>query len=366
MSQRRKPFSTMPPKRRETRRWHQERPDIESSERLQRVMAARGVASRRQAEAMIQAGRVAVDGVVITRLGTKVDPNRAEIRLDGRLLQRQAHRYLLLNKPQGYITTTDDERGRQTVMDLVQVRERVFPVGRLDRETEGLLLLTNDGEVANRVMHPRYKLAKEYSVLTDLKPPEAVLARIRSGMMIDGKRIVPEEIRILRETRQGVLLTITVHEGLNRVVRKIMEDAGVRIELLRRLRLGPLALGSIPLGTFRDLTPGELTSLFQALKLDRGEQQESAPRPRERRGRTAETGQSRSSGSVSEGPHLVGRSSAQPRSTPDSTRRRSAVRREPSFREALPNRSADSGHPQSSPSGKRRSRENRGTTEVND
>jgi 23S rRNA pseudouridine2605 synthase len=248
---------------------NRERMAIDTLERLQRVMAARGIASRRQAEEMIRAGRVTVDGALVTQLGTKVDPRSAEIRVDGRPLRPQALRYVLLNKPRGYITTTDDERGRDTVMDLVPVRERLYPVGRLDRDTEGLLLLTNDGDVANRVMHPRYRLAKEYNVLTPQRPPEPVLAAVRKGIVIDGRRIVPEEFRILRETREGVLLTITVHEGLNRLVRRIMEEVDIELTRLRRVRIGPLELGSIPLGTFRDLTPGELTSLLQAVRLDR-------------------------------------------------------------------------------------------------
>ena len=249
-----------------------ERITIDGLERLQRVIASRGVSSRRQAEEMIRAGRVVVDGAVVTQLGTKVDPRTAEIRVDGRLLRPQAMRYVMLNKPSGYITTTADERDRQTVMELVPVRERLYPVGRLDRDTEGLLLLTNDGDVANRVMHPRYGLAKEYTVLTPARPAESVLAKVRRGIVVDGKEIVPEELRIFRETRDGVLLTITVHEGLNRLVRKIMDEAGIPVTRLRRVRIGPLDLGSIPLGTFRDLTPGELTSLLQALRLDRGDE----------------------------------------------------------------------------------------------
>jgi len=266
-----------------------ERITIDTLERLQRVMAARGVSSRRQAEEMIRAGRVAVDGAVVTQLGTKVDPQTAEIRVDGRLLRAQPLRYVLLNKPRGYITTTNDERGRETVMDLVPARERLYPVGRLDRDTEGLLLLTNDGDVANRVMHPRYRLAKQYTVLTPTRPPEPVLANVRKGVVIDGKTIVPEEFRILRETRDGVLLTITVHEGLNRLVRRIMDEAGIPVTRLRRVRIGPLDLGSIPEGTFRDLTPGELTSLLQALRLDR-EETGRAPRPVARGGPVSRSG----------------------------------------------------------------------------
>lgn len=211
-----------------------------------------------------------MDGATVTELGTRVDP-AAEIRVDGRLVRAEAPRYILLNKPSGFITTTSDEKGRDTVMSLVPARERVYPVGRLDRETEGLLLLTNDGDVAHRVMHPRYKLAKEYTVLTPSRPSEAVMSRVRAGVSIDRRSVVPDEFRILRETRDGVLLTITVHEGLNRVVRRMMEEVGIPIARLRRVRIGPLALGSIPLGGWRELTGGELTSLLQSLRLDTAE-----------------------------------------------------------------------------------------------
>ncbi|MCC6314998.1 MAG: rRNA pseudouridine synthase [Thermomicrobiales bacterium] len=243
---------------------------IDATERLQRILAARGVASRRKAEALIVAGRVSVSGQVVTELGTRVDP-QADIRVDGQRLRPQRSRYLLLNKPQGVITTTSDERGRQTVMGLVHERERLYPVGRLDRDTEGLLLLTNDGDVANRVMHPRYGLAKEYNILTPRRPSEAAMRMVRSGIVIDDRKVVPDEFRILRETRDGVLLTITVHEGIHHVVRRLMEAVEIPVTRLRRIRIGPLALGVIPMGAYRDLTAGELTSLLEALGLDRPE-----------------------------------------------------------------------------------------------
>ena len=208
-------------------------------ERLQRILAARGVASRRKAEELITAGLVTVDGQVVTTLGSKADPIHADIRVDGKRLQVQQPRYILLNKPSGYITTVKDERDRWTVMDLVQTRERVYPVGRLDRDTEGLLLLTNDGDVANRVMHPRYELAKEYHVTTILRPSEATMERVRSGISINEKVIVPEEFRFFREAREGLILTITLHEGVNHIVRRIMELVGIPIVRLTRVRLGP-------------------------------------------------------------------------------------------------------------------------------
>ncbi|HEV2106705.1 MAG TPA: pseudouridine synthase [Thermomicrobiales bacterium] len=237
-------------------------------ERLQRVMAARGGASRRASEALIREGRVTVDGQLVTQLGTKVDPEKADIRVDGRPLRRQRTRTLMLNKPSGYITTTSDERDRWTVMDLVQVPERVYPVGRLDRDTEGLLLFTNDGELANRIMHPRFGLAKEYHVLTPSRPDDRTMQRVRDGVMVDDVLLVPEEFRLLRETRDGFLLKIVLHVGIQHVVRRMMEAVRIPVERLRRVRIGPLTIEGIPRGTWRELTPGETLQLSAAVKLD--------------------------------------------------------------------------------------------------
>jgi 23S rRNA pseudouridine2605 synthase len=244
--------------------------DDQPGERLQRVLSAAGVASRRKAEELIQSGRVSVDGQVVTQLGTRVDPRRARIQVDGKPVRRQPFRYVVMNKPSGFITTTNDERDRRTVMELLPAEPRLFPVGRLDRDTEGLLLFTNDGEVANRVMHPRYGLTKEYLVLTPQKPPERVMIRIRNGVEIDGKRVVPHEFRIVRETADGVLLSVVVHEGMNRIVRRLMESAGIEVTKLSRVRVGPLSVAGIPRGGYRELTPGELASLLQSLHLERG------------------------------------------------------------------------------------------------
>jgi 23S rRNA pseudouridine2605 synthase len=237
-------------------------------ERLQRILASRGVASRRAAEQLITEGRVKVNGVVVTELGSKADAYRDEIRVDNQVLRQQALRYLILNKPTGYITTMNDERGRWTVMDLIAVAERVFPVGRLDRDTEGLLLFTNDGDVANRVMHPRYGLAKEYHVLTKTRPSNQQLERIRSGIVIEGRRIVPQEIRLLRESADGIIITITVHEGIFHLVRRLMDVAGIEVARLRRARIGPISITGLRVGEWRDLSPGEQSSLMEALHLD--------------------------------------------------------------------------------------------------
>jgi 23S rRNA pseudouridine2605 synthase len=234
------------------------------------VLAAAGVASRRKAEELIRSGRVSVDGQIVTQLGTRVDPRRARIQVDGKPVRRQPFRYVVMNKPSGFITTTSDERDRRTVMALLPVEPRLFPVGRLDRDTEGLLLFTNDGDVANRVMHPRYGLTKEYLVLTPQKPSDRVMRRIRDGVEIDDKRVVPHEFRIVRETGDGVLLSVVVHEGMNRIVRRMMESAGIEVTKLSRVRVGPLSVAGIPRGGYRELTPGELTSLLQSIHLERG------------------------------------------------------------------------------------------------
>ena len=262
-------------------------PAADRGERLQRVLAAAGVASRRKAEDLIREGRVSVDGTVVTELGTRVDPQRAVVRVDGRRIRPEPFRYIVMNKPSGFITTTSDERGRQTVMDLLPEGLRVFPVGRLDRDTEGLLLLTNDGDLANRVMHPRYELTKEYLVLTPARPSPEAMRRIAAGVDVDGKRVIPHEFRIVRETREGILLSIVLHEGINRVVRKIMESAGIPVTELRRSRIGPLSIAGIPRGGSRDLTPGELTSLLQALRITRDDGAGDGGAVRERAQRTA-------------------------------------------------------------------------------
>jgi 23S rRNA pseudouridine2605 synthase len=248
-------------------------------ERLQRILASRGVASRRAAEKLIQEGRVSVNGVRVTELGTKADPRRDEIRVDNQVILAQPLRYLILNKPSGYITTVKDERDRWTVMDLINVPERVFPVGRLDRDTEGLLLFTNDGDVANRVMHPRYGLAKEYQVLTRTRPTPQQLERIRRGIVIDGRRIIPQEVRLLRESADGIIITITVQEGIFHLVRRIMDVAGIEVERLRRARIGPLSISGLRIGEWRDLTTGEQGTLFEALRLGEDQAAREADRP---------------------------------------------------------------------------------------
>ncbi|MGC4107520.1 MAG: pseudouridine synthase [Thermomicrobiales bacterium] len=258
--------------------------DAPESERLQRVLASRGVASRRASETLITEGRVSVNGTVVRELGTKVDPLRDVIRVDNKVVRAQKTRILILNKPSGFITTVSDERQRWTVMHLVDVPERVYPVGRLDRDTEGLLLFTNDGMLANRVMHPRYNLAKEYHVLTKERPTGAQLQDIKDGLMIAGRLVVPEECRLLRETDEGATIKIVLHEGLYHVVRRMMEKVGIEVSRLRRVRLGPIAMTGLQLANWRDLSIGEVHQLYEAVGLSG----EDADRANE--GRTVRTG----------------------------------------------------------------------------
>ncbi len=251
-------------------------------ERLQKVMAAAGVASRRASEQMILEGRVRVNGETVTELGTRVDPDSARIEVDGNPIGSPRTRYIMLNKPSGYITTLADERGRRTVAELVDVPQRVVPVGRLDRPTQGLLLFTNDGEVANRIMHPRYRIEKEYSVLVDGFPPASVLERLREGITIEGERTVPEEVRALRQTDEGLLLRVVIHEGRNRIVRRMFEAVNYPVLRLVRTRIGPIQIGNLPRGGWRDLTDGEVAQLKEALRFNEDAEPQPAPRREDR------------------------------------------------------------------------------------
>jgi 23S rRNA pseudouridine2605 synthase len=241
-------------------------------ERLQRILSAHGIASRRASEQLILDGKIKVNGKVVRELGTKADPSVDRIEVNGRPIQPTSLRYVMLNKPSGYITTVSDERNRRTVMDLIDTSERVYPVGRLDRETEGLLLLTNDGTLANRITHPRYELDKEYQILTHLRPSDATMAEIRKGVRVEGTLVVPKEFRILRETAEGIVLKLVIHEGLNRVVRKMMDQYEIEIARLRRTRIGPLTMAGLNIGNFRELRASEVAGLYEAVGLDKPEQ----------------------------------------------------------------------------------------------
>ncbi len=231
-------------------------------ERLQKVLAHAGVDSRRAAEEMILAGRVSVNGEVVTRLGTKVDSERDSIAVDGKPIPKRVKKsYLMLNKPAGYITTVDDPERRPTVMDLVPHNSRIYPVGRLDANSEGLILMTNDGEFANLLAHPRYAYEKEYHVAVPGTVKEEDLRALREGVVIDGGKSAPAQVRVLNSDGKSTWLGMTIHEGRNRQIRRMLHALGYRVERLVRMRVGPLWLGSLLPGAYRHLTPTEVRML---------------------------------------------------------------------------------------------------------
>ena len=230
-------------------------------ERLQKLISAAGLASRRKAEALIAAGKVTVNGAAAS-LGQSADPDCDEITVNGRTLTHGGKaRYLLLNKPRGYVTTMSDEKGRPTVADLVSdAGARVYPVGRLDLNSDGLLLLTNDGALANAVMHPKHAVDKTYRTVVS-GDVEAGLPVLRAPLEIDGYRIRPAKVTDLGE---GVL-EITIHEGRNRQIRKMCDAANLRVLRLTRISEGPLTLGDLKPGSWRDLTEDELQTLKESI-----------------------------------------------------------------------------------------------------
>lgn len=229
------------------------------TQRLQRIIASRGVTSRRKAEELIVAGRVSCNGQVAS-LGDSADPDVDTILLDGKPLPSGGeYTYILLHKPRGYVTTLSDEKGRPNVTQLVRdCGHRVYPVGRLDMDSEGLLLLTNDGDFANRVMHPKHQVDKVYHVLVEQYTPEA-LNQLRQPVELDGYTIAKPSVRKLSDRPDGgVWLEVIIHEGRNRQVRRMCDKAGMRVVRLVRVAEGPVQLKDLPLGKWRNLTDEEV------------------------------------------------------------------------------------------------------------
>jgi 23S rRNA pseudouridine2605 synthase len=235
--------------------------------RLQKVLSQAGIASRRAAEKLIADGRVSVNGKTIVTMGVKVDPGKDEIRVDGRRIKAASPlRYILLYKPAGYVTTRSDPQRRRTVLDLIAgVREYVYPVGRLDYDTEGLLLLTNDGELAARLTHPRHGVAREYEVRLRGVPERRELDRLAKGVTIDGRKTAPAEVRLKKtiDAASGPqsMVSIAIHEGRNRQVRKMFDAIGHPVVSLRRVRIGPIIDTRLRPGDFRELTEAEVRAL---------------------------------------------------------------------------------------------------------
>jgi len=241
-----------------------------SGERLARFLAHAGIASRRHAEDLIAAGRVKVNGEVVTAQGTRIDPERDVVLVDGTAVQAtQAHVYILLHKPSGYVTTARDPEGRPTVLDLLPPALRalrVYPVGRLDRDTSGLLLLTNDGDFALRLSHPRYSLEKRYHAFLHECPTKDELEQLRNGVTFredDGSffTTAPARVRVLRREGRACWLELAIHEGRKRQIRRMLAAVGHSVSQLERVGIGPLILGDVPLGQWRYLTKDEVRAL---------------------------------------------------------------------------------------------------------
>ena len=230
-------------------------------ERLQKLLSAAGVCSRRTAEDYLTAGRVTVNGRT-ARLGQKADPDRDRILVDGRPLAPRAKPvYLLLNKPRGYVTTLSDEKGRRTVAELVaDCGQRVYPVGRLDLDSEGLLLLTNDGDWAQRLLHPKHEVEKTYHVSVS-GPVAGAAERLAAVTDLEGEPIRPARVEVLRQTAGTAVLAVTIHEGKNRQIRRMCAQCGLTVKRLRRVREGTVELGTLPPGKWRYLTEEELKSI---------------------------------------------------------------------------------------------------------
>ena len=231
------------------------------TERIQKILSARGVASRRKAEELLNAGRISVNGKVAA-LGDRADPDTDVILLDGNPLpSQQEHVYILLHKPRGYVTTLSDERGRKTVADLVaDCGVRVYPVGRLDYDSEGLLLMTNDGNFANEMMHPRHEINKTYQVWVTGQHSDAK-EQLERPIVLDGYRIKAPEVQLLSAQGDRAIYLVTIHEGRNRQVRRMCQAAGLTVTRLKRISEGNLTLGDLPLGKWRYLTKEEIAKL---------------------------------------------------------------------------------------------------------
>ena len=230
-------------------------------ERLQKILSAAGVCSRRAAEGYLTSGRITVNGE-LAQLGQQADPETDDIRVDGVPLDREPEAvYLMLNKPRGYVTTVSDEQGRKTVMDLLTgVHTRIYPVGRLDRDSEGLLLLTNDGALTQRLLHPSHEVSKEYRV-TVSGPVEHAAENLRRIRDVAGMAIRPAEVQMLRREGNRAELRIVIHEGRNRQIRRMCARCGLEVLRLQRVREHCLELGTLPLGQWRYLTAAEIAAL---------------------------------------------------------------------------------------------------------
>lgn len=231
--------------------------------RLNKFLSQAGVCSRREADRYLKEGRISVNGKMVDTLGVRINPEKDKVKVDGKKINYIPQKiYIVLNKPQGYLVTLKDQFGRPTVFSfLVGIKERIFPVGRLDRDSRGLLLLTNDGELAAKLSHPRYEVDKVYLVKTKGIPKEKDLERIRKGVLLNGKKTAPAEIKRMSQSGNRALFRVVIHEGRKREIRRLFQIIGVEVVDLQRIQFGPLSLGNLREGEWRKLEPKEIRKL---------------------------------------------------------------------------------------------------------
>ena len=228
-------------------------------ERLQKFMASCGIASRRKCEELILSGKVKVNGVVVTELGVKVNGNKDKIEYNGKIIKPEEKKvYILLNKPEGYITSVKDEKNRKTVLDIVKVEERIYPIGRLDYDSSGLLLLTNDGDIYNKIIHPRVEITKKYIAVVKGEFKKQELEKFKNGVDIGGYITAKAEIKVLKYEDDKTTVEIGIHEGKNRQIRKMCAALNHNVLALKRISIGKIKLGNLKRGEYRALTKEEL------------------------------------------------------------------------------------------------------------
>lgn len=238
-------------------------------ERLQKFLAHAGLGSRRSCEKLIENKQVKVNGQIIDKLGTLIDPLTDKVEVNNKAIFKKENKvYILLHKPAGYVTTVKDPQGRSTVMDLmVNIKERVYPVGRLDYETEGLLLLTNDGQLSYRLTHPKHKVIKIYEALVKGIPDSSDLKKLQKGVILDDGMTQPAKVKVLEKYADKTLLQLGIFEGRNRQVRRMCRAINHPVLNLKRTQIGPIILGNLPKGSFRHLTPAEVKGLLKSVGL---------------------------------------------------------------------------------------------------
>jgi 23S rRNA pseudouridine2605 synthase len=303
-------------------------------ERLQKIIAHAGVSSRREAEAMIREGRVTLNGRVVSELGTRADPDRDHIKVDGKLITHaEPHRYILLYKPKEVMTTVEDPQGRRTVIDLVRgIRERIYPVGRLDFHSEGLVLLTNDGELAFKVSHPTHGSIKTYSVKVRGVPEERLVDKLRRGITIDGKRTLPCDIERMhttgkRDDEGNSWFEVKLREGRTQQIRKMFQAVGHPVSKLRRVAIGPISDPKLTPGVWRELTKQEV-KMLETMK-----EPKKTVKPRRT---TARPVSRKKPASAAKRTPAASRPKAAKRSASSRAEPRSSTRRTPSPRPATP------------------------------